>query len=90
MKLRNQASRPTSLLACYSVSRLALRPFSRFLHSNIHDLQHRVATIDSSVHTGGEKIMAVIFPFVARLTKVQVKIIGDTVTSIETNALVET
>ena len=31
--------------------------------------------------------MAVIFPFVARLTKVQVKIIGDTV---ETNALVET
>ena len=34
--------------------------------------------------------MAVIFPFVARLTKVQVKIIGDTVTSIETNALVET
>ena len=31
--------------------------------------------------------MALIFPFVARLTKVQVKI---TVTSIETNALVET
>ena len=34
--------------------------------------------------------MALIFPFVARLTKVQVKRIGDTVTSIETNALVET
>ena len=34
--------------------------------------------------------MALIFPFVARLTKVQVKTIGDTVTSIETNALVET
>ena len=34
--------------------------------------------------------MALIFPFVARLTMVQVKIIGDTVTSIETNALVET
>ena len=34
--------------------------------------------------------MALIFPFVARLTKVQVKIIGDTVTLIETNALVET
>ena len=33
--------------------------------------------------------MALIFPFVARLTKVQVKIIGNTVTSIETNALVE-
>ena len=34
--------------------------------------------------------MALIFAFVARLTKVQVKTIGDTVTSIETNALVET
>ena len=34
--------------------------------------------------------MAVIFPFVARLTNVPFKIIGDTVTSIETNALVET
>ena len=34
--------------------------------------------------------MALIFAFVARLTKVQVKIIGDTVTSIETNALVKT
>ena len=34
--------------------------------------------------------MPLIFPFVARLTKVQVKTIGDTVTSIETNALVET
>ena len=33
--------------------------------------------------------MALIFPFVARLKKVQVKIIGNTVTSIETNALVE-
>ena len=34
--------------------------------------------------------MALIFPFVARLTKVQVKTIGNTVTSRETNALVET
>ena len=34
--------------------------------------------------------MALIFAFAARLTKVQVKTIGDTVTSIETNALVET
>ena len=34
--------------------------------------------------------MALIFQFVARLTKVQVKTIGYTVTSIETNALVET
>ena len=34
--------------------------------------------------------MALIFPFVGRLTKVQVKTIGETVTSIETNALVET
>ena len=34
--------------------------------------------------------MALIFPFVARLTKVQVKTIGDTVTSIKTNAFVET
>ena len=34
--------------------------------------------------------MALIFPCVARLTKVQVKTIGDRVTSIETNALVET
>ena len=34
--------------------------------------------------------MPLIFTFVARLTKVQVKTIGDTVTSIETNALVET
>ena len=33
--------------------------------------------------------MALIFPFVARLTKVQGNIIGNTVTSIETNALVE-
>ncbi len=85
-----QASRPSSLLACYSVSHLAPRPFSRSLHSNIHDVHHRAATIDTSVHTGGEKIMALIFPFVARLTKVQVKTICDTVTSIETNALVET
>lgn len=37
-----------------------------------------------------KKMMALIFPFVARLTKVQVKLIGDTVTSIETKALVET
>ena len=34
--------------------------------------------------------MALIFQFVARLTRVQVKTIGYTVTSIETNALVET
>ena len=34
--------------------------------------------------------MALIFAFVGRLTKAQVKTIGDTVTSIETNALVET
>ena len=34
--------------------------------------------------------MALIFPFVARLIKVQVKTIGNTVTSIETNAFVET
>ena len=80
MKLRNQASRPSSLLACYSVSRLALRPFSRSLHSNIHELDNRAATIDTSVDTGGETM----------LKKVQVKRIGETVTSIETNALVET
>ena len=36
-----------------------------------------------------KKIKALIFPFVARLTKVQVKTIGDRVASIEKKALVE-
>ena len=37
-----------------------------------------------------KKTIAMIFRLVARLTKVQVKSIGDTVTSIETKDFVET
>ena len=39
---------------------------------------------------GKKKTIAMLFTLVARLTKVQVKSIGDTVTSIETKKFVET
>ena len=49
----------------------------------------RKATSHTSVHTGREKVKALILPFVARLTKVQVKTKGETVASIEKKALVD-
>ena len=51
----------------------------------------REESLDTSVHTGREEICGGdIYTLVARLREVQVKAMGDTLTTIETKALVET